>query len=98
MQIMFFQPNPLPYCQLRQPFIVFSHLEVIEALLEFHSRLLEGLESFLGSGDLVQYQIYVDGGCHAYNEFMEGHFKGVMLPRVMHIFCYWQELCPASRV
>jgi hypothetical protein len=71
---------------------------MIEVLLKFYLHLLEGLESFLGSRDVIRDQIDVNGGCHASDEFMGSLFKGIVFPRVMCILCYQQELCPSSGV
>jgi hypothetical protein len=53
---------------------------VVQALLEFDTCVLEGLESFLGSRDMIWDQIDVDRRYYAHNEFVGGQFKGVMLP------------------
>jgi hypothetical protein len=53
---------------------------VIKALLEFYSCFLKGLESFLGSGDMIRYQINVDGGCGACEKFMRGLFEDIVFP------------------
>jgi hypothetical protein len=93
-----FQPDSLPYCQLRWSFVVFSLLQIVKVLLEFYSCFLEGLEPFLGGGDMVRYQVDVNRGCHACEKFVGGLFEGVMFSQVVHVFCYWQKLCPASGV
>jgi hypothetical protein len=66
--------------------------------LEFCLCFLEGLKLFLGSGDLVWYQINVDRGYHACDKFMRGLLEGIMFPQIVCIFCYGQKLCPTSGV
>jgi hypothetical protein len=73
-------------------------LEVVKSLLEFYPCLVEGHESFLGSGDLIWYQIDVDGRLHACDKFMRGCLEGIVFSGIVHIFRYWEELCPSSGI
>jgi hypothetical protein len=71
---------------------------MIEAFLEFCPCFLEGLELLLGGRNVIRYQIDVNRRCRAHEEFVRSSFEGIVFSQVVCIFCYWQELCPASRV
>ncbi len=94
MEITPFQLDPLPYSQLGWCFVIFDLLELIQSCLQVNACLMEGLDPFLCSWYIIWNEVNVDRGFHSCNQFVGGYFKCVMFPRVVGIFCNWQQLCP----
>ncbi len=89
MEIMSFQPDPLPYGQLGQRLVIFDLLELVQLCLQVGACLMEGLDPFLCSWHVVWNEVDVYRRFYSRDQFMGGYFEGVMLPGVVGILCYW---------